>query len=169
MDNNTPTLDLRDIHLPDDPSIWPLAFGWWLLIIVAIIIGYFAIRKIIKLKKRNQLIKLMQDELMLINDGFKKHNSKHQLAVEISELLKRFVRHVLHDNEASSLTGSLWIDYLNEQSNSKVFNPFRTELTQAQYHPQIDFDAPRLMATVKNYFPSVIKLNLNKRQGTNHA
>ena len=32
MDKTAPTLELRDIHLPDDPSIWPLAFGWWILI-----------------------------------------------------------------------------------------------------------------------------------------
>lgn len=169
MDKSTPSLNLRDIHLPDDPSIWPLAFGWWLVIIVAAIICYFAFRKIKQLRKQNQLIYLMQDELALINTGFKKHESKHQLAVEVSALLKRFVRHVLNDNEATSLSGSKWIAYLNKQSNSEVFSPFISELTQAQYQPQSDFDAPRLMATVKNYFPCVIKSNVKKIQGSNHA
>ena len=33
---------LRDIHLPKEPSWWPLAIGWWIVIggvIIALMIG----------------------------------------------------------------------------------------------------------------------------------
>ncbi|MBL4774031.1 MAG: DUF4381 domain-containing protein [Alcanivoracaceae bacterium] len=101
MDKTAPALDLRDIHLPADPSMWPLAPGWWLLIIISIFIVYFLIKVIIKIKKRKQLNALMQQQLIMIANEFKKHNNKHLLAIDISQLLKRFVRHVFEDSGSS--------------------------------------------------------------------
>ena len=157
MENTAPALDLRDIHLPADPSMWPLAPGWWLLIVVFIIVAYFLVKKIVKIKKRKQLNNLIQQQLIIINTEYKSHQNKHQLAVDVSQLLKRFVRHVLNDSHAVSLTGSAWIEYLNSKARSQVFNDFNMALTQAQYTPNIDFDVPSLMATVKNYIPIAIK------------
>ena len=70
MDKTAPTLELRDIHLPDDPSIWPLAFGWWLLIIIVSILIYVLVKKWQQLRKQKQLIDLMQIELNNINENF---------------------------------------------------------------------------------------------------
>ena len=39
--------DLRDIHLPDPVSIWPLAPGWWALMILVPVL-YFLIRFIVR-------------------------------------------------------------------------------------------------------------------------
>ncbi|MCF6318949.1 MAG: DUF4381 domain-containing protein [Proteobacteria bacterium] len=157
MDKTAPALELRDIHLPADPSIWPLAVGWWILIVVVGIVIYFLYKKWAKLKQLKQVNQLLQSELLSIRNHFKQHQDKHQLAAEISELLKRFVRHVLKDSNATSLTGQDWINYLNNRVNSDVFSPFQTELTQAQYIKNIEFDVPRLLATVKNYFPVALK------------
>ena len=35
MNPNDPLADLADIHLPNSISAWPLAPGWWVLIILA--------------------------------------------------------------------------------------------------------------------------------------
>ncbi len=157
MDKTAPALELRDIHLPADPSIWPLAFGWWILIIVVGIIVYFVYKKWAKLKQLKQVNQLLQSELLSIRNNFKQHQDKHRLAADISELLKRFVRHVLKDSNATSLTGQDWIEYLNSRVDSDVFTRYQTELTQAQYIKNIEFDVPSLLATVKNYFPAAIK------------
>jgi hypothetical protein len=169
MDNTAPTLELRDIHLPSDPSIWPLAFGWWLVIIIICLLIYVLIKKWQQLRKQKQLINLLQVELNSINDAYDNHKNKHQLASEISELLKRFVRHVLKDNSATSLTGIAWIEYLNKQTSSNHFSQFESELTQAQYLPQIDYDTSRLIAAVNDYFPTAIKLNKKTIQGSKYA
>ena len=157
VDKTAPTLELRDIHLPADPSIWPLAIGWWILIVVIGIMAYFLYKKWSKLKKLKQVSQLMQIQLQSIKDDFKQHQDKHLLAVDVSDLLKRFVRHVLKDSNATSLTGDEWINYLNSRVSSDVFTQYKTELTQAQYMKDIEFDVPRLLATVKNYFPTAIK------------
>lgn len=152
-----PTLELRDIHLPGDPSIWPLAPGWWLLIIIACVVLYFAIKKLTKFRQQKHMIYLLQSELSNIRNDFKKHNNKHTLAGHVSALLNRFVKYVLNDSIATSLTGKDWINYLNSRVKSEVFNKFEVELTQAQYMKNVDFDVPSLIATVRNYFPQAMK------------
>lgn len=172
MDKTAPTLELRDIHLPTDPSYWPLAPGWWVLIVIALILAYFLLKKLAKIRKTNHINNLMQQELSAVRESYTKHNDKHQLAVDISTLLNRFVIHVLKDSRASSLTGDSWIAYLNSRVQSEVFDDFQNELTQAQYQKEVDFDASRLFATVKNYFPTAIKSmkKYNKlKKGENHA
>jgi len=170
MDKTAPTLELRDIHLPGDPSIWPLAPGWWILIVCACIVVYFIIKKIIIIKNQNHLNNVLQNELLKIRTDYKKHDNKNKLAAEISALLNRFVRHVLGDSDATSLTGEAWVNYLNSRVKNNVFDKFSMELTQAQYMPEVEFDVPSLMATVKNYFPTAIKsikqFNKDKRRST---
>lgn len=157
MDKTAPTLELRDIHVPTDPGYWPLAPGWWAIIIIALILAYFLFKKIEKMRQINKVNKLMQQELFTIRESYSKHNDKHKLAIDISNLLNRFVRHVLGDSNASSLTGNDWISYLNSRVQTQVFDDFKNELTKAQYSRKVDFDASRLFATVKNYFPQAIK------------
>jgi type II secretory pathway pseudopilin PulG len=157
MDKAAPALELRDIHLPTDPSIWPLAPGWWVLIVIVAIAAYYLYQKWSQRRRLKQLNQLMQLELLAIRKDYQQHNNKQRLASDISELLKRFVRHVLKDSNATALTGKDWIHYLNSRVGSDVFGSFQQELTQAQYMKQADFDVPSLMAIVKNYFPAAIK------------
>lgn len=166
MDKAAPTLELRDIHLPTDPGFWPLAVGWWILIVVIGIMAYFAYKKWTKLKQLKQVNRLLQDELLSIREHFKQHQDKHRLAADVSELLKRFVRHVLKDSNATSLTGEDWIEYLNSRVGSGVFTQYHAELTQAQYVKNIEFDVPSLLATVKSYFPAAIKHAKEYEQST---
>ena len=157
MDKTAPTLELRDIHLPMDPSFWPFAPGWWILIVIALILAYFLFKKITKIRKAKHINNLMQQELSAVRESYDNHKNKHQLAVDVSTLLNRFVIHVLKDSNASSLTGESWITYLNSRVQGNVFDGFRSELTKAQYQKEVDFDVSRLFATVKNYFPQAIK------------
>jgi hypothetical protein len=161
MDSAEPTLQLRDIHLPAEPGYWPLAPGWWVLIVIALVLIYFLYKKIAKIRQLKHTNNLMQQELLVIRESYAKHKDKHKLAIDVSNLLNRFVRHVLKDSNASSLTGDAWIAYLNSRVQGNVFDDFKNELTQAQYQKNVEFDDSRLFSTVKNYFPKAIK-SINK-------
>jgi len=160
--DKTQGLQLRDIHLPSDPGFWPLAPGWWLLIVLLLIVGYLIVRKVINMRQRKHTIQLLQDKLLRLRENFNQHKSKHRLAVEISDLLKRFVRHILHDSQATALSGGEWINYLNELTHSEVFDEFKQELTQAQYSPIIDYDVSKLVAQVKTFFPMALEAQSRK-------
>ena len=83
MENNLP--ELRDIHLPaEGVSLWPLAYGWWLLALLVILLAVFAVMyKIWKLKSKKHYALNMLASLDLKSSG---------AAVELSEILvvKRF-------------------------------------------------------------------------------
>jgi galactokinase len=154
--DKTQGLQLKDIHLPADPSIWPLAPGWWVLIFILLIVVYFAFKKLSKIRNKRHTIVHMQEQLQQLRDEYEKHKNKHKLAIEISELLNRFVRHILNDSNATALTGKAWIKYLNEIAGEDVFTEFSQELTQAQYNNNIDYDVSKLIATVKSFFAKAL-------------
>jgi len=167
-------LQLRDIHMPADPGFWPLAPGWWLLIILALIGVYLLLKKLKHMRHKKHLIGLLQKQLQQLREDYNKHNNKHTLAIQISDLLKRFVRHILDDSNATALSGEAWLNYLNSRVGGDVFNEFEEELTQAQYRPDLDYDVSKLIAVVKNYFPTAIhahnkKVNEANTRSNKHA
>ncbi|MCB1603471.1 MAG: DUF4381 domain-containing protein [Gammaproteobacteria bacterium] len=165
MNSTAPALQLRDIHLPQEPGFWPLAPGWWVLLVLFLISLYFVIKWFVARNKQNRLIQVLQNSLNDSRNRFDQHKNKHQLASEISVLLKRFVKHVLGDTQAASLSGQSWISYLNQYSESLVFDQYYNELCEAQYSPKADYDVSGLIAVVKNFFPQALKhqKKLNKK------
>lgn len=172
MDKATATLELRDIHLPVEPSYWPLAMGWWIVIVLVLILVFLLAKKLTKIRQQRQLNHLMQQQLCAVKKDFQQHQNKHQLAIDISTLLNRFVIHVLKDPKASALTGDAWVNYLDSRVEKPVFADFRQQLTHAQYQKNSEYDAIRLLATVKNYFPQALKFRKKTHKlnlGEKHA
>ena len=162
MDKNKVALELRDIHL-GEPDFWPLAPGWWVLIIIAIIALFFAIKILLKAQHQNRINKLMQRHLIDIREEYNAHKDKHKFASDVSLLLKRFVKSILKDKNAVALTDKQWINYLNNRAGTQMFDGLEEVLTKAQYQPNIDFDVSTLVARVKNFFPLAIK-SMNKKE-----
>lgn len=156
MDKTAGTLQLRDIHLPDAPGYWPLAPGWWIVLVILILISYLLIRWYRAYHKKNSTVRLIQDQLHSIRKEYESHKNKHQFAVDASMLLKRFVRHILKDSDAVSLTGKNWMSYLNSRSGKDLFSGFDKELNQAPYEATVEYDVSAYFATLKNFFPLAI-------------
>jgi len=120
-----PELSLRDIHLPDPVSWWPLAIGWWLVLALLILtpIMVWAIRKFMA---RRQLRKQALAELIRIEASFGQHQNSQQLVSEISILLHRICISRFPRLEVAGLNGEAWTRFLNAQANC-----FDTETSQA--------------------------------------
>ena len=149
---NEQPLDLRDIHLPEPISWWPIAPGWWMLVIGTIIILSIVIlaRRIYKSK---QLKRDIRDELDSIKQTFQETSNRSQLAKSLSILLRRASISFYPSENIAGLTGKDWLVYLddtNASSNKKV--TFNSEtgrtLLSAPYLPdnsQINFDTEALI------------------------
>lgn len=108
-----PLSQLRDIHLPDAVSWWPLAWPWWvmLVLLLAIIVLTVYWRKKqawrrIALKQFNQLIEL--------ND--------HDFARASNRLLKQVALNKL-GKESAGYSGIKWLQYLDQQVKTPLFLP----------------------------------------------
>lgn len=152
------TLDLRDIHLPEPISWWPIAPGWWLLMVslFLIIAVIFILRKIYLGK---QLKRDITSELENIKQQFQKTQNKSQLAKSLSILLRRASISYYPKTNIAGLTGEHWLAYL-DNTNVKLSekNSFKNNagkvLLSAPYLPdntKLDFDAQSLIDTCESW------------------
>lgn len=128
---NKPSLPLEDIILPSAISFWPLAWGWWLLIIIVcaafIAVGWW-LSKRLKLKRKQQ-----QAERLLIKNT--EHLSGTALFIAVNTWLKIQAGDAYP--QAQSLYGKEWISFLNESANQSVFSDQQTQaLSQGLYQQQ---------------------------------
>lgn len=114
----TPQIDLsglKDIILPAKPPVWPLAVGWWIVIVIGLILilGFISIfvhhyfsplsyaqRELKKLKKQN--------------------DSAAKLAKEVSKLLKRAAILRFSAEKVAALSDEMWERFLLAHAHSKI-------------------------------------------------
>ena len=109
--NITPTLPLADIHLPDIPGTWPLAWGWWVVIIlVALGIAYLFAQF-----KKHRLQNLARREALQQLASLRSPDKFNQL-----NLLLRQVAMSYHSrSQVAGLTGLSWLSFLDQHLNEK--------------------------------------------------
>lgn len=160
---------LRDIHLPADVSWFPPAIGWWILLalIIALIVGLRTLYKRHKAKRAAAPINwrpLLQEELEQIQQQFESDQDKQQLAIDLSQLLRKTVVTEAPNKatQIAGLTGQAWLTALDEHF-AVPFSLSASALTEAPYNPKVEFDADSLLALVKQ------ALTTNTMEATNHA
>ena len=161
--NNT-SLGLRDIHLPEPISWWPVAPGWWILAasILLIFIVFFIIRKIYL---NRQLKRDINYELEKIKQQFQETQNKSQLAKSLSILLRRASITYYPTNDIAGLTGNDWLLYLDAtKTNSSTDKKFQSDtgriLLNAPYLPgdtKLDFDASVFIKLCESWLTSAHK------------
>lgn len=109
---------LKDIHLPPAPSIWPLAPGWYALI--GIIITGLMIVGVIKYKvyRANRYRKQALKELQQIEANLT--DTAHTVE-SLAILLKRTALVAYPQESVAGLTGEAWLSFLDKKGNTQGF------------------------------------------------
>lgn len=110
--NNLNDIPLRDIHLPDPISWWPIAPGWWLLTAFILIVA-FSLYFFIKRMLRTTLKKEASKALNQIESSFQTTKNASQCISEISLFLRRAM--ISQNSEVASLTGEAWLSLLDQR------------------------------------------------------
>lgn len=104
-------LPLADIHLPQAPNFWPLAWGWWVLFAVVI----FSIAVVVTLIRRKKHADAAQKEalqkLSLITE--------EQGLPGLNTLLKQAALSYYSRAVVAPLTGEAWLAFLDNQLPAK--------------------------------------------------
>lgn len=141
-------MDLKDIQLPESISWFPLAIGWWVLltlVITAIIVGYFLIKKVRIRRLNKTALKMLQR----INSDDCSDLTKLQL---ISQLLRRLVISKDKRQLVASLTGEKWLEYLDKNLPDKPFTQgVGRILLDGQYRAQSKTDIAQLIAICERW------------------
>ena len=129
-------LQLNDIHLPEQISNFPYAYGWWLLAVLILLLTVLAILQIKKSAKRNQVKK---QALTQLNNNSDMNNS------DIIALLKWAAMHYFSRAELAKLyAGSLQqflLKHLPEKHQinfSQLSEQAFSHQYQANFHHEID-------------------------------
>lgn len=125
MQDNLP--ELRDIHLPNGVSAFPIANGWWLslagIVLLFLLIQFILyLRRYSKARYALKLLKEISTENVV------------EAAKEMSEILRRIC--VLKYKEAAALLGNDWIVFLNQKSKTPLGGKTAELLINAPYIQQ---------------------------------
>lgn len=147
----TQILPLRDIKLPAEPGFWPLAPGWWILLVVVLLIGIFLLIKWYRHQQRKKRWMAINDQLSTLEFEFRKNQDAQQLLSGISLFLRRFVKFQLKQPDATSLNGADWVEHLNQLDSQQTFSPFQTALTQGAFQAHCEYDTDGLLNTTRAF------------------
>ena len=115
-------IPLRDLHLPEMVGWWPLAPGWWFLIVLAATgLGYLLYRSF-RSWQRNAARRIALRELLRIRQKYQGGADEISLAIELSELLRRSMLAYAPRNEVAGLTGEHWLRWLDQGLDQKPFS-----------------------------------------------
>jgi hypothetical protein len=124
---------LKDIHLPDAISWWPLAPGWYGLMVLALL---FACALIYLIYKHHHNALAKKQALVLLNSyimQYEKDRNAQLASARISELLRRVALVYYPRHEVASLHGDAWVEFLNQSSKKINFNPVKSMLLESPF------------------------------------
>lgn len=150
MNPDIASIPIRDIHLPDSVSWWPLAPGWWItlgLLVLAAAVVY--ILKVVK--ERQQMGKQSMEEFSLLVSRYQQDRDARSLLSDVSQLLRRVSITQYDEHNVAGLTGDAWLAFLDEtmadQKNGRTTSfssELGTYLIAAQYQKASSIDEKKL-------------------------
>ena len=155
-------LELRDIHLPEPVSWWPVAPGWWALLalLVGAIVMFTLLRKVNRNRRLNRLLRdEIRHELEKIKQHYHHSTNAVMLARDLSQLLRRAGISYYPASDIAGLTGDDWLTFLaqthsKERSGLSFSSDNASALLTAPYlddSAQIELDAEQLIALCESW------------------
>jgi hypothetical protein len=115
----TPGPELRDIHLPPHPPLWPPAPGWWLLAFLLLLALCWGTWRLYRAWQRRRRRRRLIEEVEKALAEAAAADPVRRLVLQ-SELLRRWARRFRP--QAVGLTGQAWLDALDEGLPDRPFD-----------------------------------------------
>jgi hypothetical protein len=120
---NPAELPLRDIHLPEPVSWWPMAPGWWwvlglLLLASAVVTGIILYRRY----RRSRLAYWLKPEFQALTAKYAGDHDSLAFLQGVSSLLRRACLSLYPRKAVASLTNEDWLELLDQAGETSVFS-----------------------------------------------
>ncbi len=154
--NVDPLANLQPLHHPAPVSWWPPAPGWWalavFLLVIIFILGRYFQRRVYKRAALQALKNLEKQDL-----------AAAAYLRELNALLKRYALVCFPDEGVARLTGTAWLQFLQEKSRSSQAEFFQSRgeaLVEGVYRDSYGVENEELSRFVRHW----ISHNLPARQ-----
>ncbi len=141
-----PLAQLRDIHLPPDPALWPPAPGWWVLclfLVVAVTLAIFWSARFIERHRPIRHARKLLQNIPVNVAG----NEKVAVLQQMSQLVRRFAVYRFGSQRVASLSGESWLVFLDQSTGGTDFTQgVGRILAEGPYQKKIDVDLQQLQA-----------------------
>ena len=130
--NADPLADLRGLHLPPEPGLWPLAPGWWLLLAALLVLGLAVVwlwRH--RAQKRQPHPALAEAARLQVRA---QSLDDHALITQCAALLRR-VAIQQHGPHVAGLAGTAWAQFLESHAPSGSRDGGWSVFGEARYAP----------------------------------
>ncbi|MEM7433344.1 MAG: DUF4381 domain-containing protein [Pseudomonadota bacterium] len=114
-------IPLRDLHLPDAISWWPLAPGWWGLFAIIAIVFFFWLHFYLRRRAKGAPRRFALRELDRLADDYRQDRNAVRFGARASELLRRTMLAYAPRTDVASLTGDAWLEWLDRDLARPVF------------------------------------------------
>lgn len=119
---NTQDIPIRDLHLPGEPGFWPLAPGWWALLVIAVVLVATLLVAAIRRMRRNRARKFALRQLRQARVEYDTHGNPVLLATTVSDILRRTMLAYAPRHEVAGLSGDDWAAWLDRGLPEPLFS-----------------------------------------------
>jgi hypothetical protein len=112
-----PLSELRDIHLPPLPPLWPPAPGWWLLSLVAIAAVVFGLRFALAAWRGARPRRAAVRAMAGLRRRYESGEAPDVLTAELATLLRRAAMNRHPRAQVAGLTGRDWLEFLDNDTH----------------------------------------------------
>lgn len=144
---------LRDVHVPDSVSWWPLAIGWWVIIgLVALIALLLLIRTLIK-KHHYRYVRFAVVELKELQ-----HNHDPRWLAKSQHIMRRLSLCYVDQTKIRSLSQSEWIYFLKATRGEALSDSTLDAFVDLPYKPDSatsQLDKPLIMNEIIRWAESL--------------
>ncbi len=135
------SLKLNDIKLPDGVSWWPLALGWWILVLVVLVCVGLIYFKYFYSSKKSKLIEYARGVLSEEYALWQRQGNGLIFVQAISVLFRRIALSFTERNQVASLIGKRWLERLDIGLDGKPFELGPGKILQhGPYQSRVDQD-----------------------------
>ena len=152
----TSNLDLlKDIYTPTESLLWPLAIGWWIMIMIFLIILIILINFFFKKNKVKNLISEMFNEIEFIEIKFNQSNNYIVAYSDISMLMRNFLLSLSKEKKISSIYSKNWLNLIYFLSVDKNLDHNLNNLIVNPYLPNCKENPLEMLNSIKNWLKTI--------------
>lgn len=142
---------LRDIHLPDASLWWPPAPGWWIGLLLILLLAAL-VPLLWRWWRQRPVKRLALNELERIREAYARGEGDRLVLGEIARLLRRITISYAGRSSQAATTGSEWIAQLQRLAPAAEFSDEQLELlAHGRYRASFGADIEALLRSCERW------------------